>query len=342
MPKQPILRAEKLYRDFLLDERLVALLRESRRHLAALKDYLKLDRLPEQVALPGMIPYNLLLVELQRTGRLPDLTMLSTYTTTICWWAAYEQTRQTYRVRAELWQELGRLRWPAQTPAVALAYLPRKAFSLELPEGELLGVYYDLLTGQEETRALELRVVRFESHLAIPLLTLHLIGNLDLALQDALDTAVEHGFNPDMRKLLLAKKEVFSRLINLLLYIAGDQDVANEVAVETPLAKRHRKASEETQRRMKRPAKSADVGVRYAEALRIALEAEEKETPGQKTGRTVRPHVRRAHPHLYWTGPGRKIPRVRYLPTILVKGGGKQELPPTAQTVDQPRKRSKS
>ena len=338
MPKQPILRAEKLYRDFLLDEQLLALLDESRRLQPALREFLKLERLPEQVVLPGMIPYNLLLVELRQMGRFPDLTMLSTYTTTVCWWAAYEQTRQTYRVRPELWLELDRLRWPAQTPAVALAYLPRKAFALETPDGELLGLYYDLLTGQEETGALELRIVRFESHLATPILTLHLIGNLDLALQDALDTAIAHGLDPSVRKLLSAKKEVFSRLINLLLYIAGDQDVANEVAVETPLAKRHRKASEETQRRMKRPAKSADVGVRYAEALRIALEAEEKETPGQKTGRSVRPHIRRAHPHLYWAGPGRKIPRVRYLPTILVKGGGQKDLPPTVQDVKRPQK----
>jgi len=199
----------------------------------------------------------------------------------------------------------------------------------------------DLLTGRGENGALELRIVHFEEYLSVPLLTLHLIGNLDLAFRDMLDAAIEHGLDPYMRQFMLAKEDFLARLVNLLLYIAGDQDVAIEVAVEIPLAKRHRKADQETQRRMKRPAKSAEVGLRYAAALRAALEAE-KETLGQKTGRTVRPHNRRAHPHLYWVRPGRKIPRVRYLPTILVKDGGKQELAPTVQAIEQPRKRSNS
>ena len=46
---------------------------------------------------------------------------------------------------------------------------------------------------------------------------------------------------------------------------------------------------------------------------------------GTPTGRTVRPHLRRAHWHLYWTGegsrhdPARAIPVLRWLPPIPVK-----------------------
>ena len=43
--------------------------------------------------------------------------------------------------------------------------------------------------------------------------------------------------------------------------------------------------------------------------------------PGVETGRTMRPHMRNAHSHLYWTGPGRTQPRVRFLLPISVKGG---------------------
>lgn len=69
-------------------------------------------------------------------------------------------------------------------------------------------------------------------------------------------------------------------------------------------------------------------GVCYAAALCASIEAEEK-TPGQKTRSPVRMHFRRAAPCLYWTGPVRKILHVRYLPTILVKGGSKKDLSPT-------------
>ncbi len=31
--------------------------------------------------------------------------------------------------------------------------------------------------------------------------------------------------------------------------------------------------------------------------------------------------MRRAHSHLYWTGKGRELPRVRFLLPISVKGG---------------------
>jgi hypothetical protein len=41
---------------------------------------------------------------------------------------------------------------------------------------------------------------------------------------------------------------------------------------------------------------------------------------GDPTGRSVRPHMRRAHSHLYWTGAGRAVPRVRFLLPISVKG----------------------
>jgi len=37
--------------------------------------------------------------------------------------------------------------------------------------------------------------------------------------------------------------------------------------------------------------------------------------------------MRRAHSHLYWTGAGRAVPRVRFLLPISVKGGRLVEEP---------------
>jgi len=63
-----------------------------------------------------------------------------------------------------------------------------------------------------------------------------------------------------------------------------------------------------------------------------AIERWEIEHPRESDdlkGYTVRPHMRRAHPHLYWTGEGRALPRVRFLLPISVKGGKLVEEPET-------------
>jgi len=52
---------------------------------------------------------------------------------------------------------------------------------------------------------------------------------------------------------------------------------------------------------------------------------------GVATGHTVRPHMRRAHSHLYWTGAGRKQPRVKFLLPISVRGGALVEEPEESQ-----------
>jgi hypothetical protein len=46
---------------------------------------------------------------------------------------------------------------------------------------------------------------------------------------------------------------------------------------------------------------------------------------------SVRPHMRRAHSHLYWTGAGRKQPRVKFLLPISVRGGALVEEPEESQ-----------
>lgn len=56
-------------------------------------------------------------------------------------------------------------------------------------------------------------------------------------------------------------------------------------------------------------------------AALAAAERREREPParaGTPTGRSPKPHLRRAHWHLYWTGPGRAEPRVKWLPPIPV------------------------
>jgi hypothetical protein len=48
---------------------------------------------------------------------------------------------------------------------------------------------------------------------------------------------------------------------------------------------------------------------------------------GDSSGRGVRPHKCRARSHLYWTGKGREVPRVRFLLSIRGRGGTVAEEP---------------
>ena len=59
--------------------------------------------------------------------------------------------------------------------------------------------------------------------------------------------------------------------------------------------------------------------------------------------RQVRPHVRRAHWHHYWTGTGRTTLEVRWIePTLVLPGGkGETELP-TVRKVHGPGRKSEA
>lgn len=63
-----------------------------------------------------------------------------------------------------------------------------------------------------------------------------------------------------------------------------------------------------------------DVGGTYRKAIERWEIEQARERGADSSGRSVRPHMRRAHAHLYWTGPSRTEPRVRFLLPIPVKG----------------------
>lgn len=68
-----------------------------------------------------------------------------------------------------------------------------------------------------------------------------------------------------------------------------------------------------------------------------------RQTTGPTGGHTVRPHVRRAHWHHYWTGAGRTTLEVRWIePTLVLPGGkGETELP-TIRKVHGPERKSEA
>jgi len=69
------------------------------------------------------------------------------------------------------------------------------------------------------------------------------------------------------------------------------------------------------------------VGRDFARAIEWWEVEHRGDARGDATGRLVRLHMRRAHSHLYWTGAGRAVPRVRFLLPLSVKGGALVEEP---------------
>lgn len=81
-----------------------------------------------------------------------------------------------------------------------------------------------------------------------------------------------------------------------------------------------------------------NVGVMLGRALRAAAEHADRED-ASGSGRTVRPHVRRAHWHTFLTGPrdSERTPVLKWLHPMLVGGGAPEDLPVVVHPVKGPR-----
>ena len=124
--------------------------------------------------------------------------------------------------------------------------------------------------------------------------------------------------------------------VNTLLYILGEPDVVRATAgAGVPAVPAVRHGVGRAPAGARRATDHADpdvhhVGTRYAAAIRrhaTTAESGAGETAAGATadsGRTVRPHLRSAHWHLYWTGVGRRIPTLRFIPTTVINA----ETPP--------------
>jgi hypothetical protein len=247
-------------------------------------------------------------------------------------WAAYRDAKTVWRIEPHLLDALSDCPWPDETPMTAIR-LPSRCPVLEWQgpkEPIVISACYDLLTGQEGTGKLELRLQRLHEHRWLPLAILYndaptLSAALEQAQAVALDAArqvqgapltVEASFRSDLVRMTLI----------LLLYLSGEPDVVKKVH---PGAKPHRdlrmrRKDSERWADIREPT-VWDVGVEYRQALERWEIEQAREITADSSDRSVRPHMRRAHAHLYWTGPGRTEPRVRFLLPIAVKGKHAEE-----------------
>jgi hypothetical protein len=136
----------------------------------------------------------------------------------------------------------------------------------------------------------------------------------------------------------LFSKEWFRYLktiLSVLLYINGNDDL---LEIEQPAdpgpmnkAKRRRLAKEGTLPKAERSLRQYQVGRKFASIIQRWEEQERSDA--ERTGRSVRPHLRAAHAHLYRVGKGRTGQRVKFLPPIPVKGWEAPETVPATRLV---------
>ena len=298
-------------------------LQDTMRQLPHYLSYLNLPRLPPQVVCPGSLLLNWLAVTQPGLSTLEQIAMAEDWLV----WAAYRNAKTVWRIEPCLIEALSDCPWPDETPMTAIR-LPSRCPVLEWPGPDgpiVVSACYDLLTGQESTGKLELRLQWLQEHRWVPLAILYtdaptVSAALEQAQAAALDAAhtlqgVSIGGGAPFRS------DLTRMAVILLLYLSGEPDVVKTVH---PGAKPHRDA----RIRRKDPERWADireptvwdVGIEYREALERWEIERAREMATHSSDRSVRPHMRRAHAHLYWTGPGRTEPRVRFLLPIAVKG----------------------
>lgn len=239
-------------------------------------------------------------------------------------WAAYRQSKTIYEVEPSLTECLARSPWPADTPTAALrlsSLCPMLSILNAQGRTNHVAVTYDLPMLSEGADALWLRISWLvpDSNRWRGMAILHLTQTtLSQCVEAVAELGRKSGVAVDAAWVL--GDELVGLALTLLLYLGGDPDCVRIVHPgEQPVKESVHRHDPERYRDLSAPS-CFTVGKSFARALE-RWEIEHRTDPGVESGRSPRPHMRRAHSHLYWTGEGRKQPRVRFLLPISVRGG---------------------
>jgi len=116
------------------------------------------------------------------------------------------------------------------------------------------------------------------------------------------------------------------RAVKLALFLMGTKDYKDiMVPAEFTSGKRNRNKPDY----LKHEGLLRIVGGRFESALKAYndwIPSERHEASGEPAGRTVKPHIRAGHFHLYWTGKGREIPKVLFIHPCLVGADTEEEV----------------
>jgi hypothetical protein len=222
-------------------------------------------------------------------------------------------------------------------PHELLHHLPEWCVYIETPEdmspaddralGTVLNGFFahlefDVNTARTELRLL-LDVTSKEGDVLLPM-PIHLTRE---TLAECIDAAYEetnkqaNGLAKDILPDATRSAAEVAPLLSLLLYLcANDPDIAGRKP-DTPQPKKTKKGI----RFFPAPRMSVrEVGFNLGKKIRYAAETTD-------SGPAKAAHIRKAHWHLYWTGKGRTVPKIKWISPILV--GDSDNLPVTIKKV---------
>ena len=234
--------------------------------------------------------------------------------------AAWRVSQRIYRFDPDLFDEL----WNtpvSDIPTEIFKKLPEWCIYIEIPKPPVRGVFvhleYDVNTGREELRFIFDHTDGSFDQLAPYLLHLNkktLADSLESVYQEAEEQAKKANVQFDrQRENENIQANILPKTLSLVLYLCSVN--ADYDRPKAPLPKR-------TKRGVRLFAPEApsilEVGISVGAALRRA-NAYYCQTDADRTGSAVRPHVRRAHYHHFWTGPKtHQELTVKWLAPILV------------------------
>lgn len=137
------------------------------------------------------------------------------------------------------------------------------------------------------------------------------------------------GNTPGVSDSATIVETLISRIVPLLIYLCAE----NAERRTTPTVATKRRADGGT--RPGKPPRVIEHGYWLGPALLAARREYERHEAVQPTGVKRRSHIRRAHPHTYWTGPGRTVPVIRWLAPIPVNQTSEDATKPTVVPVAQ-------
>lgn len=254
--------------------------------------------------------------------------------------AAWRMTKGVYRFDQDLLEALWSTPVTGDIPSQLLRRLPEWCVYVtvgrEVPDDGLLhGAWAHLEFDVNETRE-ELRfLLDFDAGWRTA--SVHLGGSLTEGLDRMIAHSARYAPTPlsqaDAANVKARFRRAVEPLLSLLLWLCSEQpEIEGRGRPGNPRPVRTKRGVREF------PApgpRTWEVGARVGAALRAARDAA-KRAEGEATGRRVRPHVRRAHWHTFWTGPrsGEQTPSLRWLNPILVGGGDVDELPAVVRRVE--------
>lgn len=266
------------------------------------------------------------------------------YAEAFSFFANYRRTKVIWNLDKDFIESVSDLPFPDNVPVNALCYLPNDTIVVPIPrkindEGDNLDVYflcwYDFELTESGSSELRLRIGMYlnggafsdKAHRDFMPIKEGFMGSLcsiNLTENKTINDVWMKAIEDEGRSLSATYlKDDLRMLLNSLLYASGCDDIIKVIGHQYPSPVKkiiRRQPKPETVKKDFVEPNEYTVGVKFGSAIRqYKTEMQKHQYDGLPTGRTVRPHIRRAHSHLFWAGSDRRIPRVRFLPPIPVK-----------------------